>query len=249
MKANLQYLWYVLRHKWFVFVECLKLGVPIWIAILHDWDKFLPGEWFPYVNYFYRADLFPEYVFGEARNHGIQNKADMVASFAHAWMLHQHRNKHHWQYYLNAGTTPISRTNVLVWDKGNASIIINGSVHDWSGLISIREPMPDVYRREMLADWRGAGRAVGKSDTAAWYLANKKNMQLDYDTRCWIEHTLFPAKFAVGQKVHICTDNYSCPAIVEEVVDNRKLNLYQYRVTPEDTNQPEWYVQDFLQAD
>lgn len=29
MKPHLQYLWYVLRHKWFVFVECCSLGIPL----------------------------------------------------------------------------------------------------------------------------------------------------------------------------------------------------------------------------
>lgn len=28
MKTHLRYLWYVLRHKWFVFVECVRLGIP-----------------------------------------------------------------------------------------------------------------------------------------------------------------------------------------------------------------------------
>lgn len=43
----------ICRHKWFVFWACLSLGVPIWSALLHDWDKFLPDEFFAYANYFY----------------------------------------------------------------------------------------------------------------------------------------------------------------------------------------------------
>jgi hypothetical protein len=52
-------------------------------------------------------------------------------------------------------------------------------------------PMPDRYRREMLADWRGAGRAIsGKDDTLAWYMKNRKRLMLHPDTRNWIEWQL-----------------------------------------------------------
>jgi hypothetical protein len=50
--------------------------------------------------------------------------------------------------------------------------------------------MPDKYRREMLADWRGAGRALGKPDTQAWYAANRDKMKLHPETRAWIEQQL-----------------------------------------------------------
>lgn len=176
MRRHWQYLKYVLRHKWFVLLAGIDLGVPIWILILHDWDKFLPDEWLPYARCFYAPDGTKQY------------KPD--DTFTKAWMLHQHRNKHHWQWYLNAGNTPLSQTNIIVWDKGNASIIIDDVVHDWHGEISIREAMPDVYAREMLADWRGAGRALGNPDTKAWYLANKDNMKLHPNTRAWISYEL-----------------------------------------------------------
>lgn len=178
MRRYWQYLKYVLRHKWFVFWECLKLGVPLWIAIFHDWDKFLPDEFLPYARTFYALDGTKQYV--------------ESVDFARAWMKHQHRNKHHWQYWLNAGKTPLSRTNILVWDRGTSSIVIEDGVFDWDthGVISVREPMPDVYRREMLADWRGAGLANGNSDTRGWYLANKDKLKLHPETRVWVEAQL-----------------------------------------------------------
>lgn len=178
MRRYLQYLKYVLRHKWFVFVECLKLGVPVWIAVLHDWDKFLPDEFIPYARTFYKPDGSKQYVGS--------------VDFTKAWMKHQHRNKHHWQWWLNAGLTPLPRTNVLVWDRGEAAIVIGDGCYDWEvhGEITIREPMPDVYRREMLADWRGAGKALGFPDTAAWYEKNKDKMKLHPETRAWIEANL-----------------------------------------------------------
>ncbi|MEW6726891.1 MAG: DUF5662 family protein [Bacillota bacterium] len=51
-------------------------------------------------------------------------------------------------------------------------------------------PMPDRYRKEMLADWHGAGKAQGKPDTKAWYLANKDKMLLHPETRDWVEAQL-----------------------------------------------------------
>lgn len=149
MKRHWQYLKYVLRHKWYVFQECLKLGVPIWIALLHDWDKFLPDEWLPYARTFYAPDGTKQYV--------------ESADFTRAWLLHQNRNKHHWQFWM------------ITWDRGTTECL----------------PMPDVFRREMLADWRGAGRAItGKDDTYKWYIQNYHKIQLHHDTRLWIDSQL-----------------------------------------------------------
>jgi hypothetical protein len=176
MARHWQYFKYVLKHKLFVLLAGLKLHVPIIILICHDWDKFLPDEWFPYARTFYAPDGSKQY--------------KESPEFSEAWMLHQHRNKHHWQYWLNAGITPLAYTHVLVWDRGAASIIIEGQVYDWAGQISVREAMPDVFRREMLADWYGAGRALGFPDTGAWYRKNADNIKLHPDTRAWIERQL-----------------------------------------------------------
>lgn len=194
MRAHWKYLKYVLRHKWFVFLECLKLGVPLWIAITHDWDKFMPDEWIPYARYFYGN--FPKRDSKEVQSAKVAvglflyTREDVERDFAYAWMNHQHRNQHHWQYWLNAGARPLPLTNVLVWDKGTASILIDHAVYEWNGEISVRGPMPDVYRREMLADWRGAGRAAGTPDTKAWYLKNRDAIRLHPETRAWIEQQL-----------------------------------------------------------
>lgn len=53
-------------------------------------------------------------------------------------------------------------------------------------------PMPDTARREMLADWIGAGWAImGKvADTREWYLENRHKMRLHQETRAWIEEQL-----------------------------------------------------------
>lgn len=81
MKPHLRYLGYVLRHKWFVFLAGLKTGAPIWRLVIHDWSKFTPAEWTPYVRNFYT-------------DRGDQDAFDA------AWLHHQHRNPHHWQHWL-----------------------------------------------------------------------------------------------------------------------------------------------------
>lgn len=148
MYRHWEYLKYVLRHKWYVFLAGLPLHVPIFTLILHDWDKFLPDEWFPYAKTFYNKDGSKTY--------------NEHPEFSMAWNHHQKRNKHHWQYWL------------LTWDRGETEPL----------------PMPDVYIREMIADWRGAGRALGKPNTNEWYHANRDKMILHGSTRWWVEQFL-----------------------------------------------------------
>jgi len=149
MARHWQYLKYVLRHKLYVFQECMKLRVPFLMAIFHDWDKFMPDEWLPYARCFYAPDGSKQYQESEA--------------FTLAWNLHQKRNKHHWQFWL------------ITWDRGETEAL----------------PMPDLFRREMLADWRGAGRAInGKDDTIGWYTKQRDKMILHPETRAWVETQL-----------------------------------------------------------
>jgi Family of unknown function (DUF5662) len=143
MSKHIKYSKYVIKHKWYVFLACCKYGL-IWRGIIHDWTKFLPVEWFPYVEYFYG---------------GKNNKRD----FEEAWLHHQKMNKHHWQWW--------------VMTKGDGTL---------KAL-----PMPDKYRKEMLADWQGAGRVkTGKNDVVDWYLENQDQMILHDETRAWVESEL-----------------------------------------------------------
>jgi len=149
IQAHWKYLQYVLRHKWYVFLACLKYGL-IWQGITHDWSKFLPSEWNAYVQYFYG-------------NHEGNVKEQWKGKFDEAWNHHQKRQPHHWQYW------------VLMNDSGSVVAL----------------PMPDKFRKEMIADWRGAGKAItGKDDTPNWYIKNRDKMNLHPDTRKWVESQL-----------------------------------------------------------
>lgn len=110
---HLNYLKYVLRHKWFVFIACIHFRVNLWQAIIHDWSKFTPAEWCGYVNTFYAPD-------GKRRY--FENPAFMLA-----WNHHQKTNPHHWQYWM------------LTWDKGTTEPVpmpekyIREMIADWAG--------------------------------------------------------------------------------------------------------------------
>jgi hypothetical protein len=92
VKHHLKYASYVFRHKWFVFVECVRRGY-VWRGLVHDLSKFLPDEWLPYANYFgkRRVEMGPK---------GYIHKPGDSEAFDAAWLRHQHRNPHHWQHWL-----------------------------------------------------------------------------------------------------------------------------------------------------
>ena len=82
-----------------------------------------------------------------------------------AWLHHIHCNPHHWKYFM-------------LYEEG-----------DESGLKLFE--MPEIYVKEMIADWIGAGIAItGKREVGQWYLKNKDKMMLHKNTRDRIENEL-----------------------------------------------------------
>lgn len=142
-----RYFRYVVRHKWFVFLEAVKLGIP-WLGVIHDISRFHPSEWFAYAAH---------------QPLGSNRTPEVVNAFVYGWNDHQHRNKHHWEYWVH-------------FDYYN---------HTMRSL-----PMPDRYRRELLADWRGASRSSGQPDIVGWYLENRAVMLFHPETRAWLEAQL-----------------------------------------------------------
>jgi hypothetical protein len=161
MKQYINYLWYILKHKYYVSVECFKEGL-YWRGLVHDLSKFLPSEFIPYANFFYNK---PRDNTGYYKSTDTGDKA-----FDFAWLLHQKRNKHHWQWWI------------LPEDGG--------------GVKALR--MESVYVTEMICDWIGAGKAQGffspKNDryfeTRKWYKANGDKMNLHHSTRTQINYIL-----------------------------------------------------------
>jgi hypothetical protein len=164
MTMHLQYLRYILRHKWYVFQECCKLGI-VWRGIWHDLSKFRPDEWLPYARYFYgtyrkQADLT---VYEKTYYWDVRTQESVSDEFDGAWLRHIHRNPHHWQWHI------------LREDDGGVKVL--------------EMPWDDML--EMVADWRGAGKAQGKGDnTEAWYGENKGKMKLHPRTRQVVEELI-----------------------------------------------------------
>lgn len=157
-----KYLKYVLRHKWFVTIECFKMGLFL-RGIMHDMSKFLPSEFIPYARFFYGKYPSLNDVHGDQRNRISIWKEGAAKAFDFAWLLHQKRNDHHWQWWI------------LPEDDGGTKIM----------------PMSLNAIKELVADWIGAGRAIsGRKDPWPWYQANKGHMQLNPDTRRIIEMSL-----------------------------------------------------------
>jgi|AACY02.16.fsa_nt_gi hypothetical protein len=162
MKRYLSFLWYLIRHKCLVFIECCKRGL-VWRGLVHDLSKFRPSEFIPYARYFYTVTGQPNQL---ERKYGyIKEARSGDADFDYAAFLHYMRNDHHWQHWCQAGT------------------------EDGYGMIHVF-PMPARALTEMVCDWIGAGKAQDYPDVKAWYLAHQKDILLHPYTRIQVEQAL-----------------------------------------------------------
>ncbi len=152
-----KYLKSLLRHIRFVRRACWAKGL-YWQGLVHDLSKFRPSEFLPYANFFYGPKPFVRPSAGYYKPTDIGDGA-----FDFAWLLHQKRNKHHWQFW------------VLPEDSGGVKLL----------------EMPHKYRLEMLCDWWGASMAYGNGGKCkTWYEANKTKMQLAPFTKKWVEENI-----------------------------------------------------------
>lgn len=158
MLKHWKYLCYLIRHKWYVGKACFRRGL-YWQGIIHDWSKFLTDEWFPYANYFYAERIDEEFYQIAKRVGGVflyGRECDFEEAFDKAWLKHQHRNPHHWQYW------------VLKEDSGNVKLL----------------PIPRKFLLEMVCDWEGAGKAIHgpNNNPGEWYDKTKINRLLHPET-------------------------------------------------------------------
>jgi hypothetical protein len=162
---HIKYAKYILRHKWYVAIECFKRKL-IWRGIMHDISKLFPSEWIPYSNFFYGKK--PSTIRDKTGYYKPTDTGDKAFDFA--WLLHQKRNKHHWQWW------------VLAEDEGGIKVF----------------KMEEPYFTEMICDWIGAGKAQGYFspeddvyfETRSWWNANKHKMVFHEETRNEIEKLL-----------------------------------------------------------
>lgn len=153
MKRHIEYFKYVILHKWFVFLACLKLNVSFWQSITHDLSKFSKSEWNLYANTFFNEDGTRV----DLRKNGAYdpNNTGEVTGFTYAWIHHQ-KNPHHWQAWISIG------------DYGNLKAAkipekyIREMLADWSG---------------------AGMAITGNPNPTEWYEKNKEKMILHPETR------------------------------------------------------------------
>ena len=165
MKNKLKYIQYLLRHKWYVMLECFKFGL-IWRGLVHDLSKFFPSEFPYYANFFYGKNS--KFQCKKGHKNGYCKPVDTGdQEFDFAWLLHLKRNRHHWQWW------------VIPNDTNGVKIL----------------PIQEPYLTEMLCDWVAANKAQGRfspkddpyKNVREWYVEHKGKIQLAKETREEIE--------------------------------------------------------------
>lgn len=128
------------------------------IVFAHDQSKTEPDEYGPYDIYFY----------GGNRSYGV------VEDFRKAWLLHIHRNPHHWQYW----------------------VLINDAPEEGEIILE----MPYCYVLEMICDWWSFSWFKGNLlEIFSWYEERKSYIKLHPNTRRLVEDILGRIKISLGR--------------------------------------------------
>ena len=120
------------------------------IGFQHDQTKSKPDEYDAYDAYFY----------------GNNKSYSVIQNFNKAWLLHIHRNPHHWQYWVLINDDPQEKGMIIL-------------------------DMPDNYIIEMICDWWAFSWKDNKlSEIFNWYEQHKDYMKLSDITRRTVEYIL-----------------------------------------------------------
>ena len=90
----------ITRHRHTVIRHCFKAGIG-WQGLFHDLSKYSPTEFIPGAKY-YAGDKSPNV--GERRDLG----------YSLAWLHHQGRNRHHFEYWMDYSMASGVRTRVPI---------------------------------------------------------------------------------------------------------------------------------------
>lgn len=164
MRKHWLYLCYVVKHKWFVLLAGLHLQSRGWDEL--SLRQLILHDW----SKFRPSEWLPYAEWFNGFRGGSWYEAPATlgkyvrkADFDRAWLFHQRRNLHHWQAW------------VLREDDG--------------GTVPLE--MPLCFVLEMIADWRGAGRAItGRDDVEEWYHRTKSGRLLHPKTLHIVETIL-----------------------------------------------------------
>ncbi len=147
MKQYFKNLNYILEHKRNVYIEGRKLGVGRIQLLKRDLSKLTSNEFTQYARSFFGA-----------------KKSDKIDSDMNlAWLNHKHKNKHHWQYWL---------------DIKNKEIV--------------PLEMPSKYFLEMLADWNAMSRKfhpdIDRHDATYRWFSEQTDIILHPNNLSWLEY-------------------------------------------------------------
>ena len=119
------YIFYLLRHKFWVMYFCFKHGL-FWRGLIHDWDKLLlPSMWKVYSKYYPRIR--------EIRNtDGYYNPCSAPADYQKAILSHFNRSRHHWQYWVLTDGTQFIPLDMTETD-------VREMICDWAGASRTRQ--------------------------------------------------------------------------------------------------------------
>lgn len=120
--ALLKHLKTVRKHRKYVRQACWKMGL-FWQGLVHDLSKYSLKEL-----------SISKYYVGTRSPHA---QARDVLGYSPSWMHHYHKNKHHWQYWLD--------------------------IEDWPDRVAAVK-MPYKYVIEMFCDFMGASKAYNPSE-------------------------------------------------------------------------------------
>ena len=118
IKNLFKHLSVVMKHKWYVFKLCCRVGIP-WRGIIHDMSKFSPTEFWESVKYC-QGTRSPIPIAREKNG------------YSKAWLHHKGVNKHHLEYWIDprakdyALVIPYKYVAEMACDKMAASIVYGG---------------------------------------------------------------------------------------------------------------------------
>lgn len=164
MKRLFRYNWYVIKHRWFVMLECFSLRL-FWRGLTHDLSKLSLIEQRGYISRF--GDSIKT---GRDKSGGYVPTDSGNREFELAWVHHHNANDHHWEYWC----TPRHDGTFVVYPMSPKALV--EMVCDWRGAS------------------RAQGTPKESVDVAVlnWYEENKYRMVLHSDTKLHIEEFLFP---------------------------------------------------------
>lgn len=87
LKNSIKHFITITKHKWLVFILCLKAGEP-WRGFMHDWSKYSPTEFWESAKY-YTGKFSPIHA------------CRKINGYSEAWLHHKGRNKHHFEYWID----------------------------------------------------------------------------------------------------------------------------------------------------